>query len=473
MARIIAFFTWMFVGLMAAHAANSTVNNLSPAAALAGSELLYCVQSSADAKCTTQAVADANAINPLAGYNASGSIATTTGSCSSSSNPTTLTVGSATGWLVGQGIDIAGAGVAGADLITSVTVIAGTTFTINTGCSTTVSGATVNHDDTAALSAAITAAMAASRPLHLQAGNYNVTSSLTAINSSLAMYGDGRTQSTILNRSTTANILTVDYQDSLSPVTTTISGTFRDFGILQASGITPTAGAGFWIGSSTACGPCTQYTSALAIQNVTINGQWAGIRTRNGLIRDWILNVDINNSVGTCGSTSSTSGGAIVYDNPSPGGDNDWTNVQIANTTTGDGLCIYNADTQKFTNLKVNTGTGGTGGGVRFKGGTILRQTFVNPSIEGNGTAPSCAFDFNSGTITQVTITGYEIALIPTPFCSPANVSGSLAIVPGAATDNGGTAISPQWIIRPLPTSSSGLPSGSIWNNSGVLNYVP
>lgn len=69
----------------------------------------------------------------------------TTGSINSGSS--TLTVASAVTWTIGQGIKVAGAGVAGADLTTTVSNISGTTFTLAANASTTVSGAVVSHTD--------------------------------------------------------------------------------------------------------------------------------------------------------------------------------------------------------------------------------------------------------------------------------------------------------------------------------------
>ena len=88
-------------------------------------------------------------------YKASGSTTTTTGSITSGT--ATLTVASASSWKVGQGIRIAGAGAAGAALTTTISAISGTTFTLATNASTTVSSAAIGHDDTVAVQAALDA----------------------------------------------------------------------------------------------------------------------------------------------------------------------------------------------------------------------------------------------------------------------------------------------------------------------------
>ena len=97
-----------------------------------------------------------NVLNP-AGYNASGSIISTTG---------TILVGSASLSLVsaidfanGQGIYVTGAGIAGAPLITTIVSGAGTSVLVLAAtASMTASGAVINHDDTAAWNAATLAA---------------------------------------------------------------------------------------------------------------------------------------------------------------------------------------------------------------------------------------------------------------------------------------------------------------------------
>lgn len=123
-------------------------------------------------------------------YNGScaGAVATTG---SINSGTASLTVGSASTWRVGQGILVAGAGTAGADLITTVTAISGTTFTLADNASTNVAGVRVQHDDTAALQAAVTA----KGVLYLPAGDCITTSSISLPSTTegfpLAIIGDG------------------------------------------------------------------------------------------------------------------------------------------------------------------------------------------------------------------------------------------------------------------------------------------
>lgn len=92
-------------------------------------------------------------------YNASGSSNQVTGSISS--NSTSLTVSSASDFAVGQGIWILGAGLKGSgytNLCTTITAISGTTFTLANIASNTVASVRVQHDDSAAINAAIAVA---------------------------------------------------------------------------------------------------------------------------------------------------------------------------------------------------------------------------------------------------------------------------------------------------------------------------
>lgn len=69
----------------------------------------------------------------------------TTGTINNGSS--SLVVANAATWTIGQGIKIAGAGVASADLSTTISNIVGTTFTLAAPASTSVVGAVVSHTD--------------------------------------------------------------------------------------------------------------------------------------------------------------------------------------------------------------------------------------------------------------------------------------------------------------------------------------
>lgn len=456
-ARVIGIVGWLLLCVVASNAASSTVGNLPPAGALTGSEISYCIQSGADAKCILQAIADSGAVNPLFGYNASGSNTATTGTISASS--TSLTVASATGWSVGMGIAVANAGTGGnTELITKVNTIVGTTFTLNNAAVATATTQAVNHDDTAAISAAMTAAMTAGKPLHLSTGNYNVTSGLTAISSPLTFFGDGATQSTIINRSATANVFTINYQTTVLPTALTVSALLQNFSVTQSSSVTPTAGAAFQIGAQSGAG---HYLSGLVMQNILMNTTWAGITTSDGIISNWFLNLHVVSAVSGCG---------INYNSIQPSGDNHWNDDELSGIGTA--LCITKSDTQEFTNLKTN------GAGVIFSAPSaatdIFRVRFVNPSIEsGDGVHPNCGFDFGTHGATQVTIIGGEIGGIINPLCNSGNVAGGLSVDGVMVADNSFTTKGILVVKTGLPTSCTSQVSGTLWNNSNVVNVCP
>lgn len=86
-------------------------------------------------------------------FGASGSIVTTTGTITSGSNQ--LTVASPASFAIGHGISIVGAGAAGVLLVSTISAIAGSVFTLADNATVSVSGASVKHDDTAAIQSAL------------------------------------------------------------------------------------------------------------------------------------------------------------------------------------------------------------------------------------------------------------------------------------------------------------------------------
>jgi hypothetical protein len=94
----------------------------------------------------------------VSAYNASGSKNTYSGSITATS--AALTTTTATDFVVNQGILVKGAGVSGANLVTTVTAISGTSITLATAASTTITAVANNlqHDDTVALQSSIDAA---------------------------------------------------------------------------------------------------------------------------------------------------------------------------------------------------------------------------------------------------------------------------------------------------------------------------
>jgi hypothetical protein len=197
------------------------------------------------------------AVNAKTDYNCAGDATTTTGSIGSGT--TTITsVGSLTGWKVGQGIRIVGAGTAGGDLVTSVqSITAPTTMTVTGAASTTVSGATIHHDDTACLVAAINAAQTGGKKLYLPAGTYN-TDAITANVSQMIIEGDGANRTIIKARTSNMNVFNV---------TTPAYGyglNLRDLGVRGAGKTTGTTGHCIYIKDS------NSYLSEFRFSNLTV-----------------------------------------------------------------------------------------------------------------------------------------------------------------------------------------------------------
>jgi LysM repeat protein len=411
------------------------------------------------------------AIDPITSYHAAGTIATTTGSISASSQ--SLTVASATGWSTGEGIDVAGAGTAGADLITSVTSISGSTFTLAATAGTSVSNAIVNHDDTAAIAAAISAAMSSGTPVHLRAGNYNVTSGFT-INSPVTFYGDGPGTSIIWDRMSNGTVFTVDYQEAGGSTYYGKGALFNNFQISQGTGVTPTSGYAFSIGSASGSG---YYVKGLRIQDINMNGLWDGIYTGTGLLFDWFTDIKMENFIGGYG---------IVVNTPEPGGDLYWDGIAMNNAVAGNttGVEIITSDTEEFTNLKLD------GSGITFDGNSqsaIVRVRFVDPSIEGSGGYPIWGIDFGSNGATQIQIIGGGIGFVSTALCNTANVSdltvdgtnlyagtvSTLLDITGSQ-DISGTITSAPVDTLQITSSSTGFTQDdstlALQNTSGVVN---
>jgi hypothetical protein len=446
--------------------AGSTINNLGAASTLNGQEQFPVFQGANPAvKTTTQALATmaTNYVDPILSENAAGIITTTTGSITASSK--TLTVASATGWSIGMGIAVANAGTGGnTELITSVTNISGTTFTLNDAAITTATTQTVNHDDTAAIAAAI----ATGKPVHLRTGNYNVTSGFT-ISSPTTFVGDGGGLSIIWNRNPTGTVFTISYTSQVAATacfTGWFSGwtgcyqgkaaLFQDFQISQANGMTATDGYGFSVAGTSGNG-----VTNLHINRIVMNNLWGGIFLGSFLISNWFTDNYIQGTQG---------GWGIVINTPTPYGDSNLVGNELNGQNTG--LKIIASDTSMIVNLKTN------GSGILFAGSpsTIQRVRIINPSIEAFNSAPTCGIDFGSSGTRQTQVIGGGIGLMSTPLCN-ADQGESTSVVgtdlyPGNSTD-GQKMIIPNMVIAALLSVSNGeLGMGKI-TASGVAPGAP
>ena len=145
-------------------------------------------------------------VNVKLDHDAAGSITTITGSIEAGQNQ--LTVSSLGDFKLNHGVRVAGAGSGGADLITKITGVAGLVFTLQDNASTTVSGATVYHDDTAAINAGMAAAIASGKPLYFPPGKYLV-GQITGGTNSLVIKGAGMRKSILKSRAASNAVLEV------------------------------------------------------------------------------------------------------------------------------------------------------------------------------------------------------------------------------------------------------------------------
>ncbi len=380
-------------------------------------------------------VADASAIP-----NAAGVISTTTGTITTGTN--SLVVASATGWVVGMGIAVANAGTGGiVELITSVTAIVGTTFTLATNALATATGQTVNHDDTAAIAAAI-----AIGSVRIPAGNYNITSEFT-ISAARKIEGAGPGETILWVRFANVPnaIFHLNYQITGGATTVTGKGcVIRDLEISQAAGITPTHGFAINVGSASGTG---FYTVGAHIENIHVNNLYGGIYCGNALISNWFRDIYIVDPVAY----------GIYYDCPEPGGDVHFENIEM--TGANGGLTIIHADTMEFTNLKIN------GSQITFaSGGTaadISRVRFVNPSVEGS---PTQSVDFGTHGCTQIQFIGGCLA--NATLTNLANAIGLQIIGTNIGNSNTATILG----VRPSLNTQSGTSySATVYDDGNVV----
>ena len=351
-------------------------------------------------------------IDPITSSNASGSATPDHGSVNTAT-PTALTLGIGTGWSSGMGIQIVGAGVAGANLITTCSTVSGTACTLATGASTTVSGAVVKHDDTAA----INAALAITGLVHLRAGTYNVSSPIT-ISAPGQIVGDGQGQTFIQITSATNSTGYFVVNTNISGSTTgqdNLGETIRDMTINMDPTVTPSSGFAIYVTTSGGGGT---FVTTMHLNNITINNTYSGLFMGSGAVANWVENMHIR----FLQNGGATGQGGIVINSPSPSGDTHWAHDEINGPNTG--LLITNADTQGFTDLKVNN----TGIVINAASNLSVRRIrFDDSSFEGtNGSGPTCEVSIgaNSNTTDQVSFTGGGIGLTPDGIC----VTNSLAL---------------------------------------------
>lgn len=358
-------------------------------------------------------------------YCAAGVNTTTTGSITTGTNQ--LTVASAAGWTVGMGIAVAGAGMGGSELggkgngnvcIGSISTL---TFSLITcggsavNATATVAGAVVNHDDTNALRAALTSGL----NVHLSAGNYNVhdpvlDQDMITINNPIMFLGDGVGQSTIYKRSTNGSVLRIGQNGFNANGEGVV---VSDIAILMGSGFTPINGGGIYIASSGGAGT---YVSSANIGRMLLIGQCIGIATGLGVGVDYFHDTRIYSAPAGCAAT----GGGLRINTDSPGGDMNFENIQLTGLSTT--VVIKSADTNTYTNLKLN------GGDIRIdpnSDGVVIRQRFINASVEGQGGSATCGINFINHTSDQISFTAGGVGLNYSNGICPTAVTTGLSII--------------------------------------------
>lgn len=329
-------------------------------------------------------------------YCAAGSITTTTGSITTGTP--TLTVASATGWTSGMGIGVAGAGAAAAELFTSVsscgtgtstpgTPCSSTAYTLAANASTTATTQIVNHDDTAAVLAAI----ASGFNIHVTKGNYNVRAATAAniftISAPVMFIGDGSPNTVFYVRSLNNQIFAVRYfTDSHSILA---GATISDIGVIQVG--TSTAGAAFDVRTG---GGANTYVTNLHIDRIATQNVCNALISDTGVISNWFTNSYIQMS--TCGAN----GGGIWIDSVQPSGDWHIYGNEMSGLNTG--IYITKSDLNSISDNKI------TGGQIHIApsggAGAVGRVFFSNNRIEGIGGSPTCGIQIDGGGSTAVSL---------------------------------------------------------------------
>lgn len=218
---------------------------------------------------------NASQTDPMNDWNAAGSTATTTGTISSSSN--SLVVASAAGYNVGMGISVANAGTAGtAPLISYITDISGTTFTLNDNAVTTATTQTVKHDDTRAIVFAVGEACFDNKNVHIhQTASCYPVSSVINVPCSTHIFGDGARGDNVAQKGeiATGNGTCIQNEGKTNDVFDVPTGNtiISDLAIQQDTTVTPTAGFAISIG----IGSTREFSQR--VSNVNIFGTYEGI----------------------------------------------------------------------------------------------------------------------------------------------------------------------------------------------------
>lgn len=169
----------------------------------------------------------------------------TTGDMNSGTDQLTNIASVAT-WVAGMGIRVTAAGVASADLVTTVSSISGTTFTLADNAGTTQTGAAVYHDEDTGLQAAIDAAAAIDEGgvVELPMGKFRLVSDVD-LKSKVSLRGQGES-TVILSPTGTYPISAVGTADGAGDLLLSNADALQ-FDVILASGLGAGYSAGDWI----------------------------------------------------------------------------------------------------------------------------------------------------------------------------------------------------------------------------------
>lgn len=395
-----------------------------------------------------------------------------------------LTLATTAGWLVNEGIDIATVGLAGADLITTVTAVSPTQLTLAAATTSAGTNVKINHDDTAA----IAAALATTKNVSLPFGQFNLTSTLTiafpqwvqcataAPGTVVGFTGNGGPQAgTMLNwRTTTGWMINITSQQA----------SLKDCGGQQAADITPSAGGALQIGS----GGSTLLDGGNIERNFFYNF-WSLLNINQGVI-GW--NASYNNFYGgpLTGATIAT------INNPAPAGDIKWHGNAFINESadTFPAVKFTASDTDIWTNNKFDN----CAACISSSSATANNQSFVGNSFENIGTggavviSAGAAWMFTgnqfgvdngnggfvlSGNVNNVTVVGNILTNsfsgapyattssgVNQVYCGNIDGSGSQCDFPGAVI-SGGVNVSPNYFAIPILISALPTCPGSVVGN--------
>lgn len=366
--------------------------------------------------------------DPIVDYNCAGIATTTTGTISSGTR--SLVVASNTGWSPNMGIAVANAGAGGTtELITKVTGIAGTTFTLDPSgpaASATATGQAVSHDDTACF----LAAKASGKNVHLRLGTYNLTGEIL-IDVPMMWTGEGGVvdphvysagykstapRTVIQNRGTTNNMLRINSSG------VKIAG----IGLQQASGITPTAGYALVMGDPSA------YLTEITIDGIAVLNTYGGLSIGNGG-DGHVLEATIQNSY--FWSLLNPTNGFIYVNNPGPAGDIHLRG-NFVKVFQGLALNIAVADASTYTDNKFNECNISLSlGCIKIGSGAVKNQTFNGGSTEGLGSGTAINIVGGQG----ILFNGMQCAAVDTCFNWSGTSNGAMVSVnmSNAATGTG------------------------------------